>query len=55
MNMELLQGMIDVVFKGNLVLLSPVLFFLMAVLFADRLVDLIYRAFGRDSGGRRSR
>lgn len=54
MNMELLQGMIDIVFKGNLVYLSPILFLLMVILFADKLIDLIYNAMGRDSGGRRS-
>lgn len=52
MNNDLLQGMIDIVFKGNLLYLSPVLFLLMAILFSDRLIDLIYNALGRDSGRR---
>lgn len=47
----LLQALIDVVFKGNLLYLSPILFFLMVILFADRLVDLLFNAI--DSGTNR--
>lgn len=52
MSQELLQAMIDIVFKVNLVYLSPVLFLLMVILFSDRLIDLIYNAMGRDTGRR---
>jgi hypothetical protein len=52
MNAELLQGMIDIVFKGNLPYLAPIIFLLMAILFSDRLIDLIYNAIGRDTGRR---
>ena len=56
MNAELLQGMIDIVFKGNLVYLAPFLFSLMAILFSDRLIELIYNAAAGSSGsGRRNR
>lgn len=54
MNAELLQGMIDIVFKGNLVYLSPFLFLLMVILFSDRLIELIYNAM-REKPTRRSR
>jgi hypothetical protein len=52
MNTDLLQNVIDIVFKGNLLYLSPLLFLLMVVLFSDRLIDLIYNALGRNSGRR---
>lgn len=54
MNNELLQSVIDIVFKGTLLYLSPVLFFLIVILFADRLIDLFYNALG-DEGSRKSR
>lgn len=54
MNMELVQGMIDIVFKGNMIFLAPFLLVLMTILFAETIINLVYRAFG-DSGGRRSR
>jgi len=53
MQSELLQGMIDVVFKGNLLYLSPILFILMVVLFADYLISLISHALSPNE--RRSR
>lgn len=56
MNLDLLQGMIDIVFKGNLVYLSPFLFLLMVILFSDRLIELIYNAVSSyGSNGRRNR
>ncbi|MCK6259396.1 hypothetical protein LCY76_22755 [Fictibacillus sp. KIGAM418] len=56
MNTDLLQGMIDIVFKGNLFYLSPFIFVLMVILFADRLIELIYNAIGSGEGnGRRNR
>lgn len=52
MNTELLQGMIDIVFKGNMILLAPFLFLLMLILFADRLIELIYNSIGATNGRR---
>lgn len=52
MDVELLQGMIDIVFKGNLVYLSPFFFLLMVILFADRLIELIYHSFSNSSSRR---
>lgn len=54
MNMELVQGMIDIVFKGNMVFLAPFLLVLATIFFADTLISLVFRATG-DTGGRRSR
>lgn len=42
MSGELLQSVIDIVFKGTLLYLSPVLFLLMVVLFADKVILLVY-------------
>lgn len=56
MSTELLQGLIEVIFKGNLLYLSPILFILMVVIFADNLIDLIGRALNTGNGsGRRGR
>lgn len=52
MDTNLLQAMIDIVFSGNLLYLSPVLFFLMVTLFADRLIELINFSFSPGSGRR---
>lgn len=49
MDVNLVQSMIDIVFKGNLLYLSPILFLLMVILFADRLIDLVMNSFGRTS------
>lgn len=49
MNTELLQGVIDIVFKGNMLYLSPVLFLLMVILFADKLIEFIYNALGNEN------
>lgn len=54
MNSDFVQEVIDIVFKGNMIFLSPILFILMAILFSDRLIDLIYYALDRKSA-RRSR
>lgn len=54
MNMELLQGVIDIVFKGNLLYLSPFIFLLMVILFADNLIALIFNATS-GGGSRRGR
>lgn len=54
MNTELLQGMIEIVFKGNLLYLSPILFVVMVILFGDRIVEMISAAFS-GSGQRTSR
>lgn len=55
MDMELLQATIDIVFKGNMLYLSPFLFILMIILFSDRLIDLVYSAIGKGTNGRRNR
>ncbi|MDQ0412892.1 hypothetical protein J2S25_001074 [Mesobacillus stamsii] len=55
MDTALLQGMIDIVFKGNLVFLSPFLFLLMVILFSDRLIELIYESFSSRGSNRRGR
>ena len=52
MNTDLLQGIIDIVFKGNMLFLSPILFLLMIILFSDRLIELIVRAVGGSTGRR---
>lgn len=55
MNAELLQATIDVVFSGYMPYLAIPIFLLLVILFADRLIDLIYHALGSQSSGRRSR
>lgn len=55
MNLELLQAMIDIVFKGNLLYLSPILFVMMAALFGEKLVDLISMSINGSTNDRRSR
>lgn len=52
MEMNLVQSMIDIVFKGNLLYLSPILFLLMAILFADRLIELIGNSISVKTGRR---
>lgn len=54
MDINILQGMIDIVFKGNLLYLSPILFMLMVILFSDRLIELIVKSVS-DGNGRRGR
>ena len=54
MNFELLQGMVDIVFKGNLLYLSPVLFVVMVTLFSDRIVEMVSAAFS-GSGNKNGR
>lgn len=54
MNTGLLQGMIDIVFKGNLLYLSPMLFLLMVVLFADKLIELVVSSISLKTGRRNS-
>lgn len=49
MNFELLQAMIDIVFKGNLLYLSPILFVIMVTLFSDRIVEMMSVAFNGSS------
>ena len=41
MNLDLLQGIADVVFGGYMLYLAPFLVLMMATLFADRLIDLV--------------
>lgn len=54
MQATLLQNMIDIVFKGNLLYLSPILFILAAVFSADKLIELISNAIAPKSGRRSS-
>ncbi|MBZ9534493.1 hypothetical protein KGR20_09515 [Cytobacillus oceanisediminis] len=53
MSIELMQGIIEIVFKGNLLYLSPILFILMVVIFSDHLIELINRALTTNEGRRR--
>lgn len=55
MDDNLLQSVIDIVFKGNMLYLSPALFLLLVILFADRLIGLIYTAISSQTDGRRSK
>lgn len=52
MDSDLLQGVIDIVFKGNMLFLSPILFLLMVILFADRLIELIVKSVNGSTGRR---
>ena len=52
MDSDLLQGVIDIVFKGNMLFLSPILFLLMVILFADRLIELIVKSVSGSTGRR---
>lgn len=54
MQAVLLQNMIDIVFKGNLLYLAPILFVLMAVIAADKLIELIVGSFTLKNGRRSS-
>lgn len=42
MNSDLLKAVIDVVFGGHMLYVAPFLFLIMIVLFAERMIDLIY-------------
>lgn len=42
MNTDMIQVVIDLVFSKFLVWLAPVLFLFCTVLFADRLIDLVF-------------
>lgn len=55
MNAELLQGMIEIVFKGHLLYLSPILFVLMGAIFSEKLIDLVTTAIEGNTNSRRSR
>jgi hypothetical protein len=55
MDMELMQSIIDIVFKGLLLYLAPFLFLLMVILFAEQLIGLINFSIGGNSTGRRTR
>lgn len=49
MNTEIIEAILEVVFQRYFVYLTPVLFLLMVVLFADRIVDLIYNSIATKS------
>lgn len=56
MNSGFIQAVIEIVFKGNILFLSPFLFLLMVVTFGEDLISLIHTAFkGNSVGGRRGR
>jgi len=44
MNSDLLQAILDIVFRANMIYLAPILFLLMTVLFTDRVVDIIFNS-----------
>lgn len=46
----LLQGMLEIVFKGNMIYLAPFLLLLMALLFGDRLIDVIFDSLSARRG-----
>lgn len=52
MDITLVQAITDIVFRGNLLYLSPILFLLMVILFADRLIDLIKNSISHKSSRR---
>lgn len=53
MDLTLVQAVINVVFSGYLLYLSPLLFLLMIVLFADRLIDLLVNSISPSTKRRR--
>lgn len=54
METDLIQGLIEIIFKGNLLYLSPILFILMIIVFADHFIELIGKALNTgNSNGRR--
>ena len=52
MNSDLIQAIIDLVFKGYLLYLSPLIFLLMVVIFADSLIGLIVNAVSNNKRNR---
>ncbi|MGG0718388.1 hypothetical protein ABE096_12460 [Robertmurraya massiliosenegalensis] len=55
MNTEFIQTIIEIVFKGNMLFLSPFLLLLMGIVFSEELIGLIHSAFDGSPGGRRRR
>lgn len=56
MNIEFIQMIIEIVFKGNMLFLAPFLFMLMMIIFSEQIIGLIYTAFNASNdGGRRGR
>ncbi len=54
MDTNLVQSMVDIVFKGHLLFLSPLIFLVMVVVFADKLIELIVNSISLKSERRRS-
>jgi len=54
MDTNLVQSMVDIVFKGHLLYLSPLIFLVMVVVFADKLIELIVNSISLKSERRRS-
>ncbi|WP_430483498.1 hypothetical protein [Rossellomorea marisflavi] len=44
MDSSVLQAIMDIIFKGTLLYLSPILLILGATVFGEKLIDLIYSA-----------
>jgi len=42
---DLIQAILEIVFKGNMLYLAPILLILFATIFAERLIELISTAF----------
>ena len=55
MDSEFIQTIIEIVFKGNILFLSPLLIFLMCIIFSEQIIDLLHTAINGTAGGRRSR
>lgn len=55
MNIEFVQAIIEIVFKGHMLYLAPFIFLLMVLLFTEQLIGLIRSSFGGNGGRRSSR
>lgn len=54
MDMELLQSIIQIVFGGNLLYLSPLLVIMMSLIYGEKIIELIRYAI-KPGNGRRAR
>ncbi len=55
MDVDFIQNIFEIVFKGHLLYLAPLLFLLMSLVFAEQMIGLIKNSFSSNEGGRRSR
>ncbi|MGG5253528.1 hypothetical protein ACQYAD_08535 [Neobacillus sp. SM06] len=44
MNSEMVQAVLDIIFSKFMLYLAPMVFMLMAVLFSDRVIEIVYKA-----------